>query len=148
MQDLEKIKFVTAHNEYDKARTSRHQPGGTAIAVRGAMTQYAKTTSKDNRGLGRFCSYVFWANPKHKCRVVIAHNVCKCKPKGLRTQFQQITRYCQDKNIKKSPKDLLRKDFAKQCGEQRKAKERLIIVMDANEHTMDTPCRKCWRLKP
>ena len=42
-QDLEKTRSVAACNEYDKARTSRHQPGGTAIAVRGAMTQYAKS---------------------------------------------------------------------------------------------------------
>ena len=48
-QDLEKVKCVAACNEYDKARMSRHQPGGTAIAVRGAMTQYAKSKSKDPR---------------------------------------------------------------------------------------------------
>ena len=53
-QDLKKTKCVAVCNEYDKARTSRHQPGGTAIAVRGAMTQYAKSKSKDERGLGRF----------------------------------------------------------------------------------------------
>ena len=38
-QDLEKVKCMTVCNEYDKARTSRHQPGGTAVAVRGAMSQ-------------------------------------------------------------------------------------------------------------
>ena len=49
-QDLEKVNCVAACNEHDKARTSRHQPGGTAIAVRGAMTQYAKSKSRDPRG--------------------------------------------------------------------------------------------------
>ena len=95
-QDLEKVKCMAACNEYDKARTSRHQPGGTAIAVRGAMTQYAKSKTKDPRGLGRYCLFAFWANPKHKCRIVVAYNVCNRKPKGLKTQYQQITRYCQD----------------------------------------------------
>ena len=75
-QDLEKVKCVAACNEYDKARTSRHQQGGIVIAVRGAMTQYAKSKSKDPRGLGRFCLFVFWTNPKYKCRVVVAYNVC------------------------------------------------------------------------
>ena len=93
-----------------KARTSRHQPGGTAIAVRGAMTQYAKSKSKDDRGLGRYCSYVFWANPNHKCRVVVAYNVCNGKPKGLKTQYQQITRYCQDNDIKQV--SIVRKEVA------------------------------------
>ena len=82
------------------------------MAVRGAMAQYAKSKSKDPRGLGRFCSFVFWANPKHKCRVVVAYNVCNGKPKGLKTQCQQITRYCQDKNIKTSSKELIRRYFA------------------------------------
>ena len=63
---------MAACNEVEKVRTSRHQPGGTVVAVRGAMTQYAKTKSKDERNLGKFCSYVFWATPKHKCRVVVA----------------------------------------------------------------------------
>ena len=106
------------------------------------MTQYAKSKSKDSRGLKRFCSYVFWANLEHKCRVVVAYNVCNGRPKGLKTQYQQVTRYCQDKSIKKSPKELMREDFAKQCGAWRKDNKRLIIIMDANELTMDGPLRK------
>ena len=133
---------MAACNKYDKARTSRHQPGGTAVAVRGAMTQYAKSKSNDPRRLDRLCSFVFWVNPKHKCRVVVAYNVYSGKPKGLKTQYQQITRYCQDKSIKLSPKELMRRDFAKQCGLWGKNNERLIIIMDINESTIDGPLRK------
>ena len=60
----------------------------------------------------------------------------------MKTQCQQITRYCQNKDINFSPKELFRKDFAEQCGKWRKDKERLIIVLDANEPTMDGPLRK------
>ena len=114
------------------------------MAVRGAMPQYAKSKSKDSdsRELGRFCSFVFWVRPKHKCRVVVAYNMCNEKSKGLKTQYQQITRYCQDKSIKLLPKELMRRDFAKQCGLWRKNDERLIIIMDANESTIDGPLRK------
>ena len=101
---MEKVKCVAACNEYDKARTSRHQPGGTTNAARGAMTQYAKSKSKDSRGLKRFCSYVFWANLEHKCRVVVAYNVCNGRPKGLKTQYQQITCYCQEKISRNLPR--------------------------------------------
>ena len=48
-QDLEKVKSTAACNAYDGARTSRHQPGGTVVAVRGALTQYAKSKSEDPR---------------------------------------------------------------------------------------------------
>ena len=68
--------------------------------------------------------------------------MCNGKPKGLKTQYQQITRYCQDKGVRMSPKELTRKDFAKQCGSWRKNNEKLIIIMDANESTMDGPLRK------
>ena len=37
---------------------------------------------------------------------------------------------------------MFRKNFAEQCGKWRKDKERLIIVLDANEPTMDGPLRK------
>ena len=36
----------------------------------------------------------------------------------------------------------MRKDFAKQCDNWRKDKERLIIVMDSNKPTMDGPLRR------
>ena len=68
--------------------------------------------------------------------------MCNEKPKGLKTQYQQITRYYQDKNIKTPPKELMRRDFAKQCGLWRKNDERLIIIIDANKSTIDGPPKK------
>ena len=50
-QDPEKVKCMAACDEYDRSRTSRYQQGGTAVAVRGAMTQYAKSKSKNPRRL-------------------------------------------------------------------------------------------------
>ena len=79
----------------------------------------------------------------HKYRVVVAYNICNGKPEGLRTQYQQLKRYCQNKNINTGPKELFRKDFAAQCGKWRKEGDRLIVIMDAKEHTMDGKLRKC-----
>ena len=45
-------------------------------------------------------------------------------------------------SIKLSPKELMRRDFAKQCGLWRKNDERLVIIMDANESTIDGPLKK------
>ena len=103
LDSREKIRFKSAHNNEDP-NTSSYQPGGTGIIVRGRMTQYAKHGEQDNRKLGRYCSYVFWANASHKCRVVVAYNICNGKPEGLRTQYQQLKRYCQNKNINTGPK--------------------------------------------
>jgi len=39
-------------------------------------------------------------------------------------------------------KHLFRKDFAAQCGKLRKEGDRLIVIMDANKHTMDGKLRE------
>ena len=136
----EKRKFATAHNIHDPNK-SKYQPGGTGVMIRGPMAQYARHGSQDPRKLGRLCSYVFWANPSHKFRVVVAYNICTGKPEGLQRQYQQITRFCQNNNIDMTPTELFRQDFAAQCGKWRKEGDRLIITMDANEHTMDGELR-------
>ena len=91
LDSREKIRFKTAHNNEDP-NTSSYQPGGTGIIIRGRMTQYAKHGEQDNRKLGRYYSYVFWANASHKCRVVVAYNICNGKPESLRTQYQHLKR--------------------------------------------------------
>ena len=83
MGDHGKSRCVMAYNVKEESAKTIHQPGGTAIRVRGTLTQYVKSTSKDSRGLGRYCSVVLWANPNQKCRMVAACDVCKGKPKGI-----------------------------------------------------------------
>ena len=40
-----------------------------------------------------------------------------------------------------TPRELFRQDFAAQCGKWRKEEDRLMITVDANEHTMDGKLR-------
>jgi len=82
LDSREQIRFKAAHNNEDPI-TSSCQPEGMGIIVRGRMTQYANHGEQDNRKLGRYRSYVFWANASHKCRVVVAYNICNGKPEGL-----------------------------------------------------------------
>ena len=53
------------------------------------------------------------------------------------TNYQQIKRYCQKKNIDMDPRELFYHDFAKQCRKWRESGETVGIVMDANEHAID-----------
>ena len=80
---------------------------------------------------------MFWINPSHKLRVVVAYNICSGKPTKYEPQFQEITIYCQLKNIKTSPMELFWHDFVRQCVKWRKEGVRLIGIMDANKHTVD-----------
>ena len=57
-------------------------------------------------------SFDLISNTSTEYRIVVAYNVCSGKPKELKTQYQQTTRYCQNITIKQSPKEPTRKDFA------------------------------------
>ena len=82
MNDGGKSKIVMAYNRNDDVYEGMHQPGGTAVRVTGAMTQYVRGKQEDSRKLGRYCSVVMWANPCKKVRFVSVYNICKGKPKG------------------------------------------------------------------
>ena len=58
MKDGGKSRCVMAYNEHDEEYSGVHQPGGTAVRVTGAMTQYVRKTAVDSRKLGRYCSVV------------------------------------------------------------------------------------------
>ena len=129
MKDGGKSRCVMAYNEHDEEYTGVYQPGGTAVRVTGAMTQYVRKTAVDSRKLGRYCSVVMWANPAKKCRFVSIYNICKGNPKGLRTQNQQIRQYMQRKGIHGvSPRDLFDMDFLKQCKVWIKNGEELCVI--------------------
>ena len=83
MGDHGKRKCVMAYNTNDKDIKCFHQPGGTGIRVTGSMTQYCRKTTKDSRGLGRFCSAVYYANTCQKFWIISMYNICKGKPEGL-----------------------------------------------------------------
>ena len=126
------MRCVTSNNEHDPA-LSRHQQGGVGMLCFHEYLQFARTTTKDPRRLGRICSWAFWANPSHKFRFVTAYQNCKSKPKGLKTIHQQHTRYIQDHNLRCSPRELFRQDLVKQLKQWRKEGDRILLVMDTNE---------------
>jgi len=67
------VRAVTAHYTTEPNKFfSKYQPGGTGIIVRHECIQYAKKPSNDSSGLGRWCSWPFYANPNHVTRIVVA----------------------------------------------------------------------------
>jgi hypothetical protein len=136
-QEERETRSITAHNtqEQDKV-SSRHQPGGTGMICRSEFIQYARKASADPRGLGRWCSWQFFCNPNHMSRIVVAYRTCRSKVKGLRTIYQQQLRYIQAHGINCSPVELFDRDLAKQIKEWRKSGERIVLVMDVNDHPL------------
>jgi hypothetical protein len=128
------VRSVAAHNQHET--TTRHQPGGTGMVCRYEFLQYARKPSNDFRGLGRWCSWPIYCNPTHSTRVVVAYRTGSGKSKGLRTIYQQQIRYMQLHNITGTPQQLFDKDLLHQCKLWRKSGERIILLLDANEHVL------------
>ena len=131
--DSREVRATSSNNVHDPGN-SKHQQGGTGIVCFNEFLQYARTKSKDPRRLGRWCSWSFWATPAHRFRLIMAYNTGERKPKGLKTIYQQQLRYVQERNITKTPSELFCDDLCKQCYQWRKAGDRLLLFMDANEH--------------
>jgi hypothetical protein len=71
-------------------------------------------------------------------RIVVAYRTCHSKVKGLRTIYQQQLRYIQAHGIDYSPVELFNRDLAKQIKEWRQSGERIVLVMDVNNHPLNS----------
>ena len=127
-------RLAAAHNNHKT--TTRHQPGSTGMVCRHKFLQYARKPSNDFRGLGRWCSWPIYCNPTHSSRIVVAYWTGSSKLKGLHTIYQQQIWYMQLHNIMETPQQLFDKDLLHQCKLWHKSGERIILLMDPNEHVL------------
>jgi hypothetical protein len=127
--------WLTAANNHHKTET-RHQPGGTGMVCRHKFLQYARKSSNNFQGLGRWCSWPFYCNPTHSTRIVVAYRTGSDKSKGFRTIYQQQIWYMQLQHLKGSPQQLFNKDLLHQCKIWCKSGKRIMLLMDANEHVL------------
>ncbi len=131
------MQCVTAHNiEENDIVFGKHQPGGTGMLCRHEYLQYARNPLTDPRGLGRWCSWLFYCNPTHITRIVVAYRPCAGKTDGLKTIYQQHMQYIQMRGLNFNPIDLFDHDMCKQVKEWRGKGERIILMMDLNNHPM------------
>ncbi len=138
-QEERETRSVTAHNTQEQDNIFlKHQLGGTGMVCQSEYLQYARKPSVDPRGLGRWCLWPFYCNPNHVSRIVVAYRTCHSKVKGLRTIYQQQLRYIQAHGINCSPVELFNRDLAKQIKEWRQSRERIVLVMDVNDHPLNS----------
>ena len=132
--EIQDIKTHTAHNKHENV--AHHQPGGTATFACRELARYTKERTTDSRGLGRWCSTLFYADPTHKFRLVSAYHVGRHKPRGSTTIFQQHLRYIQNTGLSHSPSRLFVIDFIAQLQTWQRQGDRLLIFIDMNEHIL------------
>jgi len=109
------VRLVTAHNTTElNDMFLKYQPGRTGIIVRQECIQYAKKPSTDATGLGRWCSWPFYANLNHLTRIVVAYRPCPSRSKGLKTVYQQHLRYMQRNRVSGTPIQMFDRDLTEQ----------------------------------
>jgi hypothetical protein len=133
-QEEREIRLAAANNHHEKQ--TRHQPRRTGMVCIHEFLQYARKPSNNFQGLGRWCLWPFYCNPTHTTRIVVAYRTGSRKMTGLHTVYQQQVCYMQLHNLKGSPQQLFDKDLLYQCKLWRKSGERVILLMDANEHVL------------
>ncbi len=106
------------------------------MLCRNKYLQYAWKPMVDPRGLGRWCSWLFYCNPTHATRIVIAYRPCASKTEGLKTVYQQHMQYIQSRGLAFNPTDLFDHNLSKQVKEWRGKGKRIIILMDINNHPL------------
>ncbi len=134
---------IWTHNKHEKF--GRAQQGGCAIIILDELCQYVKKPkgASDWRGWGRWTSIILTAG-SIVTRLVVAYNVGKPKPLGLKTVYQQLLRRIQEEDLKSTPRNMMKTDLVAQLKQWMQHGERIILFMDANENCIDGPL--CSRL--
>jgi hypothetical protein len=124
----------TAHNIHENIELS--QQGGVAQFLCKDLITFARETESDFRGLGRWSSWLLYASPSHKTRLVTAYNLGKRKSNYLGTVYQQHLRFIQLNGWNITPHELFMIDFLAAISRWLHAGERLLIFADMNEHVL------------
>ncbi len=98
--------------------------------------QYTRKPIIDPRGLGRWCSWLFFCNLTHVTRIVIAYCRCMSKAEGLKTVYQQHLQYIQSRGLQFNPVKLFDHNLSKKIKKWRGKSKRIILMMDINNHPL------------
>jgi len=134
------IKAVSAHNIHED--DTRAQEGGTAIIAFDQLASLVKTSGVDPSGLGRWSWVKILGKHSQVTRIICAYQPCTSKRTALSSVGAQHRRYYRARGIKSCPRLMFRKDLTAQLGKWMKAKERILLFIDANEDLSNGPLIK------
>ena len=127
----------TSHNSRQQERHGIKQQGGVGMIVLNDLLPYYKKGNKDFRHLGRWDSAILRGSQHHQTRVVQVYGVRPERSEQYGSVYQQHVRYMQETGIDGvSPRQLFETDLLYQLRKWREAGDRLILMMDANEHVL------------
>ena len=137
------LRSVSSYNTTEKPK-GHYQPGGTAIVATNTLSGYIKNTGVDYRKLGRWSWMLLEGEPGHRTRIIQVYSVGNNKSTELGSVYQQSLRCIQTNDLRSrsdprrpiSPKDLLTVDLLEQLRTWKKQGDRMVVMMDANDHIL------------
>ena len=133
---LREVRATESYNIHAPVSSSAQQ-GGTAIILRHGISEFAPGVSHDFKGLGRWASWLISAAHDHSTRVVTAYCPGKSKKTGPGTVYCQHLTEINKCGLDCTPYQSFVTDLTSQLRCWRAAGERLILLMDANEHVLN-----------
>lgn len=127
-----KRRIVQANNVHDK--NDAFQWGGTSLIAIDEAAVRIKEVTKDESGLGRWCTMLFEGKHNHKVRIISAYNPCKTTDvRKVHTVYNQHRRVFNAKGNKNCPRLQFRMDLIRYVQSCTRKGEMIIMLMDFNE---------------
>ena len=135
----ESMRSTASHNKRDEEikNIGRKQRGGTAVIMKERLAAFVVDSGVDHTDLGRWSWYLLEGSPGHRTRVISAYAPCGNAACDTSTVYQQHMRYIWEKGLKTNPKKMFADDLLAVIRRWRKAGDRVILMMDANENVLD-----------
>ena len=135
------LRSVTGHNSNENPNTN-HVQGGTGLLAVNEILEYCKKSGTDFRNLGRWSWFTLFSTPEHVTRVVSLYCLGIRKPDGFGRVYQQACREIMRNDsipLDSEPYQLFCDDLLQQLKTWVAQGDRLILMMDANEHILNGP---------
>jgi len=129
---------IAAHNVHEGKHARRVQEGDTGSICFGDATEYVEKVGRNDKGLGQWCWILLGGADGHNRRIITAYNPCKNKNINSGTTYQQQRRYfIMKRKDLTCPLILFRKHLIKLIRQWRTDRDRIVLFMDHNKHTID-----------
>ena len=140
-----KLSSVTGFNKTEQVDTA-HIQGATGLLAVNEILQYCRNSGTDFRNLGRWSWYLLYSTPEFWTRVISAYSVGQRVTEGEGRVYQQHLREIMRNEsipLETTPYELFCNDLIQQLQTWVAQGDRIILMMDANEHVLNgTLCRR------
>ena len=125
-------KTICGYNKHDNIE--RGQEGGTAIIALDSAATMVSKSGTDFTGLGRWSWMWIRGKGNHHTRIIAAYQLCRNNSKGVESNYALQRQYFRERGDTRCPRLIFRSQLIKQLEKWKQEGDRIILMMDANEH--------------